>query len=206
MEKPKARSAQVRTTTKLVRASREFSVSLFFLCKWYILQAIVIQASRVSVSGGRAMHCRIDSQKKVSTNSTRSQERNNQNKEFTKKNYNWVFGRPKKYEKLHGSSALMSSKGQRNTSVKQNRWIFVDRESASFKILSLRFQICICHLWKLTTTQGNYNTSDVIKIHCNCTFELTQVLNFIWGGWYSYFINKRVNGKKTIASSGVEAK
>ena len=44
-------------------------------------------SSRVPVSGGRAMHCRIDSQKKVSTNSTRSQEQNNQNKEFTKKNY-----------------------------------------------------------------------------------------------------------------------
>ena len=49
-----------------------------------------IQASRVPVSGGREMHCRIDSQKKVSTNSTRSQERNNKNKEFTKKNYGWV--------------------------------------------------------------------------------------------------------------------
>ena len=42
---------------------------------------------------------------KVSTNSTRTQESNKQNREFTEENYGWVSSKPEKYQKLQGSSA-----------------------------------------------------------------------------------------------------
>jgi len=42
---------------------------------------------------------------KVSTSSTRSQESNKQNREFTEENYDWVSRKPEKYQKLQGSSA-----------------------------------------------------------------------------------------------------
>ena len=42
---------------------------------------------------------------KVSTTSTRTQESNKQNREFTEENYGWVSRKLEKYQKLQGSSA-----------------------------------------------------------------------------------------------------
>ena len=48
------------------------------------------------------------------------------------------------------------------------------------------FKFCILSFVEVDLNTRYYNISDVIKIHCNCTVELSQVLNFIWGGSYSY--------------------
>ena len=66
---------------------------------------IVIQASRVSCFWlERNVSWGILGQK-VSTTSTRSQESNKQNREFTEESYGWVSRKVEKYQKLQGSIA-----------------------------------------------------------------------------------------------------
>ena len=69
------------------------------------VQRFAIQASRVSRFRLKRNASWDMLGQKVSTTSTRTQESNKQNKEFTEENYGWVSRKPEKYEKLQGSSA-----------------------------------------------------------------------------------------------------
>ena len=69
------------------------------------LSFLLIQASRVSRFRLERNASWDTLGQKVSTTSTRTQESNKQNREFTEENYGWVSRNLEKYQKLQGSSA-----------------------------------------------------------------------------------------------------